>query len=362
MKEARNLVTQERKLTPEEVVGNLKKLFTFEAGRPVRIIDDEHQKRREDALLEIDSCEFEKGHVYARLLVDLEAIENAVDSDIADREARSVGYDGQTSSFFLFGKKGTRIPLTRGELMSDGRWGVKYRLDKSVPRETRTEYAIKDATDTLSHLHNLQIALNESTRGENDFDEEAYTEVLKRERAKENIEGGLDNGGLAEMVVLSLLERLSLDNNLPFTVQETDPYQDIKGKIDFIIHFKAGHNRGAKVNQSETVRDIGIQLTESVNLQALERKQGQIDRATKRRESSITDVVLVSIPLKDMQKLHKDWQVESKKKTPGGPDKLLSRGQQETILRGILQKLPPGVMTEQEIRNIFEIKSQSLAA
>lgn len=355
--------------TPEALIANelreLRYTYKYEEGRPVEINDniEGHREVRNIALEQIAELEKEKDAVMAwlgRTLIGVERGDDTIESRKLD--ARSVGYDENTKSLFVFVKKGERIEITQGELLSDGRWAIEYRLNSSVPKELRLKYYRKEAERALDHLHNQQIAWNESTRGENDFDEDAYRSILDREQAKFDHKELLDNGGLAEMVVSSLLERLSIDSGLDISIRETDPYQDVKGKIDLIIHFEKGHTRGARVEQSGG-KDIGIQLTTSANEKLLTHKQQQIGRAIRRRESTINDVVLVSIPLQDLQNLHKRWQTESKKKLPGGLDKLLSSNQQEQIIRGIFAKLPPGIISEKDIERMLEgSKQYSLAA
>jgi hypothetical protein len=253
----------------------------------------------------------------------------------------------ENGQYFAERRNGKLMPITRGELLTDGEWGVSYGMDSAVDVPTRLGYLKAKARRALRDLYNLQILLQESGSGlTHEFKRQAY------ERMRHDREAGvLHPGHIAEKMVRNFLTKLSIDHEIDFEIIEADVFQDVDQKIDFVIHRKS-HRRGISVVTDESEKSVGIQFTTSQDVNTLEHKQHQLDTAKRHlRRAQVDDIVLVSMPISEFMTAYSDWQ---KDKTPGGPDKLWP----EEIRAQIFHEVMKGVFTPDEIEQEWAVISE----
>lgn len=248
----------------------------------------------------------------------------------------------------VFEKNGTLLcqteqgekAVTLGELLTDGDWDLAYHLDpESVPRAVRKKYFIEQAKREIMELLDRQIATQESqSEYVHEFKQEGYIRMVSQENQEQS-------GVYAERMVKNLLKKIAIDQDLDFEIIEADAYQDMELKIDFIIRRKAAA-RGVDVQTSDDDR-IGIQFTSTNAPEVIQKKENQIRQAKKklRPEERIRDIALVSIPMREIQALMREWK---KNQTPGGPDKLWI----DPVKAEIFKKLTQNLLSQEEIDTI----------
>ncbi|MBU0613687.1 hypothetical protein KJ766_00160 [Patescibacteria group bacterium] len=227
-------------------------------------------------------------------------------------------------------------PITFGELMTDGVWGIDYQIDpETVDRMTRKQYLVQSAKFDLLYFLDSQIILEEIESCPDSGKREAYESVAASRES-----GIVEQGILAEKMVQNFLVKLQYDLDADFTILTADIYQDVSQKIDFIIQ-RSSRNRGVKAVEEERV---GIQFTTDDRPGTKHRKQKQITRVLENLdEVEIDDLVLVSVPLRETRQYFDRWICDGRQ--AGGPDKLWSLQIKNQILRGLLSRF----FTEEEI-------------
>ncbi len=261
-------------------------------------------------------------------------------------EGKTVYWD-DAKGYFLRGKKNEgEIPITKGEIMTDGMWGVSYRIDSSVERGFAKRFFVETARRELFDLLDEQVALTEADSDVNrGSGNDAAYEAFRRRQEKNEDES---NGILAERMTESYLLKLSYDHEVPFEVHHADPEMDVEDKIDFILSIR-GYNRGVDVN-------VGIQFTTSVSSATIRHKEKQIEQVNKRlhaeKGSPVQDVILVTIPLRETKEVFNTWN-SAKQKHPGGPDALWSIDTKRAVFEGVLQKLH-NLVPPDEIASLWE--------
>lgn len=285
-----------------------------------------------------------KQKVMARLKERLAEMDNPFKKESLAEGAIQVNYqDGHLI--------GNGQEVTLGELLTDGDWGLDYHLDpNSVPRSIRKKYFIEQARREIMDLLDRQIVVNES---QSDFGDsgkkKGYTEMVKSENKEQT-------GVAAEKMVKNLLKKIAIDQDLDFEIIDADAYQDMELKIDFIIRRKA-NARGVDVQTGDEER-IGIQFTSTDAPQIIQKKENQIRQAKRKLtpEERIRDIALVSIPLREIQSMLRDWQ---RQKSPGGPDKLWRASTKAEIFKKVMQDF----LSPEEITEVIEkIESKRAAA
>jgi hypothetical protein len=249
--------------------------------------------------------------------------------------------------YWLKGKDKKKVTL--GELVTDGDWGMKYSLDaQSIPRTVRKRFLIEQAKRELQDYLDNQIIVNESSsKFVDEKKRSTYSRILEDKQHKTREQTGL----IAEKMVKNFLKKLSIDFGLDYKIINIDVYQDVSQKIDFIIKRKV-KERGVKIEDNKN--GLGIQFTINDNRQgAIDHKKQQIERAKRelQPEDKIEDIVLVSIPMRDIKDKYKEW---SEKKFVGGPDKLWSTKDKEAIFRGIMNKFLTPEEIEEHCNKLFK--------
>lgn len=241
----------------------------------------------------------------------------------------------EEGKFIVTTPEGVRT-ITKGELLTDHEWDMEYTFDPSVSIHDVRSYYFSRLKSDLREKLDRQIITDEVANQRGDtFKQHAYTEIGK------TIENGNEQQGvIAEKMVRNFLKKIAIDHNADFEIIEANAYQDVEQKVDFIIHRKTNDKlRGARVTESESAADIGVQFT--INTDKTELKEKQVSKA-KRRADNFDDIVLVTLPANDASVMYKRW---IHNKTPGGPEKLWNTQVQEAIFRGVMAK----VYSEEEI-------------
>lgn len=238
------------------------------------------------------------------------------------------------SGFVVTDQTGVSQSITLGEIMTDYEWGLEYTFDSSVNIHDIRKYYFSKLKAGLSDKLDEQIIISELAYEDgDDLKKVAYRSIQDTETDTEK------QGVIAERMVKSFLKRLSIDTDADFEILDASVYQDVEQKIDFIIHRKSKpHERGVHVTESSRV-DVGIQFTTAFS--KTDKKERQI-RRSKRNLEEVDDLVLVAIPAYDASVLYRKWKEH---KTSGGPHKRWGKTIQETIFRGVMDK----VLTKEEI-------------
>jgi hypothetical protein len=312
--------------TPEDEKELLAGLDGYiEAAVEIRRSNPEAQER-------IFALQKKKQEIMARLKEDIRDLERRDVYPQKRPNARWASYneDGR------FSVKGVRDSITLGEIMTDGEWGLSYNLDPdSIPRRVREKYLVEQAKHDLRELLGEQTIIDElasATTGEG-------PKTAYRGRREE---GSEKRGGMiAEKMVRNFLKKLSYDYAVGFEVEEADMFQDVTQHIDFIIHRKS-HHRGVGVEESAEAEDIGVQFTMNDDIEKQKLKNAQLERTRKSARGFVDDVVLVTMPFREVFNAHNVWK---KMRQPGGPDKLWDATTKEKIFRGVMQ----GIFTKDEM-------------
>ncbi|MDD5726242.1 MAG: hypothetical protein PHC53_02405 [Patescibacteria group bacterium] len=265
-----------------------------------------------------------KQKVMAKLKEQLAEIDNPFEKEATVEGASRITYqDGQ---LFCGGRE-----ITLGELLTDGEWGLDYHLDPaSVPRVIRKKYFIEQARREIMELLDRQIVTNESqSESVDELKKEGYIRMIAQENQEQS-------GKYAERMVKNLLKKIAIDQGLDIEISDADAYQDMELKIDFIIKRKMAA-RGVNVETNDEDR-IGIQFTSTDSPEIVQKKERQIRRAKMRLapEERIRDIALISIPLREVQTLMREW---NRRKQPGGPDKLWRQSTRADIFSKVMRDL-----------------------
>lgn len=255
--------------------------------------------------------------------------------------ARRIMFDGK--GYVWERSDGTREPVSLGALLTDGVWDVNYILDpETVPRNTRKHFFIEKARRLLQRELDKQIAIDQQQSStSNPRNRQGYSGLVKDREVLGT------EGHLAERMVFSYLNKLSIDEEVPFTIEASNVYEDIELKIDFIIKVKA-RKRGVSVEgleEEEEGRTVGVQFTIASRRS---RKLGKLQKAKEKAKESgskVEDIILVKVPLKRLNSLFARWSVN---KPPGGPDKLWDVEIRQKILKGVLK----GLLDQEEVEGI----------
>lgn len=276
---------------------------------------------------EIFALQEAKASIMQKLHEDLEALDHPEVHPIQEKGSYFVKYDKGK----LYSKS---IEITKGMLMTDGEWDIRYHLDPSVPLELREEYLIEEAKRRIRALYDRQIIEDQiGSKRTDEGKKSAYTAFKEEAATREQV-----GGWVAERLVKTFLKRIAIDYDLDLDLIETDVYEDVEHKIDFAIRFKS-RARGVDTEAREKDQEKGIQFTLSKNPEALRHKQQQIDKVLARNKTkkdlAVEDIVLVSLPLNAVQALLDSW--HKAKSPPGGPAEYFTPQEKQFIFNGVLR-------------------------
>jgi len=253
---------------------------------------------------------------------------------------RTVHWDAESGVGYLTAKDGTLFPVTAGELITDGAWGVSYKLSADVPRDIKRDFVLAEAKRRISEILDDEIGKRkkDSIRNE-EFDN------LNTKNDDGSFRPGV-SGFVAEKLAETFLEKNITDSRLPFRIEKADYYEDTKRKIDLVLHVLE-HFRGVNIEGVEQ-KDIGIQLTVGHHPAYKKRQITNIKRHIEDSTVHIDDIVLVKLPLKNCLDLYEKWKAAGM--LPGGPTKLWNTEQKEIVFRGVLK----GMVPENKINEMWE--------
>jgi hypothetical protein len=256
----------------------------------------------------------------------------------SDAKTLSMNSDGE---YQMFLKGGEAITLSKGEVLSASEWGFWWKFDDSVPREDQTAIMSKQVRNFIAAEYDRQLIEYGSV--------DTLSDERKRETYRAIKERNLDlntmpAGIMAEKMTTSLLIKQMHDNpSLSFRIKSVDVYEDVEHKIDFILELK-DHVRGVKVDEPHS---FGIQFT--LNPDATAKKEQQIDRVRRNsiHETEVDDIMLITMPLTDIQEKYRTWSGAAKGKLdPRGPDYLWSEETKQAIINGLLKRIESSHHTE----------------
>lgn len=309
-----------------------------------------HDSEGQDNILELQR---KKQAIMETLRQDLSNIDNPEEHIEKQKQRRRAWIEN--GQMYSEDQDGHKEIITRGELLTDGDWGIKYSLDvNTIPRHLRKKYLVEEAKHQLRDLLDQQIAFNQESFGR----DSRKTEIYRKNRERLASDQETKQAGLiAEKLVKNFLKKLSYDYNLDFKVLETDIYQDVEEKIDFLI-LRSPHLRNVNIepleqpnedHQSEQFRELGIQFTINPHEDVLKRKREQLAKRKQfyqAQEKYLEDIVLVQINMRDVVNIFNHWQ---EKKQAGGPDKLLDKTVKQKIFFEVLQ----GIFSEAELQEAW---------
>ncbi len=261
-------------------------------------------------------------------------------SGFTSGEKRMVGHwNEEKRSGTITLPSGETAVVTPGDLMTDGVWGVSYKLDKDVPRIIKKEYVITEAKRYLMDVLANQIGHRKpgSLPRRAEF-EKPY------------------DGFIAEKLVETFIEKIAINSDLPIELEEVDLDEDMKRANDFVLHVPKYNKTGEEIGTEK--KDIGVQLTISTNESNIRNKQNQKMKAKNFTGYTIhlDDIVLVNVPLKNCVDTYDLWLKNGMR--PGGPAELWENEQKELIFRTVLKEIIP----EEKINEMWEkTKDKTLA-
>ena len=301
-----------------------------------------------NAIDDITEWQEEKQDVMKTLKHNLHAIDDASYSLLEKAGAQTVTYNNENGMYNVRTSDGATVPITLGALMTDGTWSISYKLDKSVPRQVRKEYLVKEARSKLSELYDRQIIKHEGYRINDNEERGDYERDTLKINAFRNIDQTYEDremqaGFIAEKMVKSFLNQLAIDSQLDFEIVDVPFDLDMYYKIDFFVR-RTNHARGVGIETFETLEERahpkeqrGIQFTINETTKTLEKKEKQIERVKNalRPEDHIDDIVLISFPRDEIMKAYEKWQ--RKGQPTGGPTAFLEDYIKIDLLSNVLK-------------------------
>jgi len=295
---------------------------------------------------EIYNLQNKKQEIMRRLKEQLSCLDDPECRFERMENERLARFDEAVNGFKYEDDNGNERVASFGDLVTDIDWGIRYFLSKDSPRRLIKRYLVESAKYELRELLDLQIIKSEVG---GDIAHEARQRAYRAVEEERASGVAKERWGLiSETIVKNLLKKFSIDKNLPFEVKESDIFQDVEQKIDFIIHRKE-KARGVNVETDERTQDVGIQF--SVSPRVAGKKKHQIEKSKRRLKEQgerIQDIVLVIFPLTIAHTLKEKWIKNGK--IAGGPGKFLRR----KVAKKLFSELLRNILTKDEINNSWQ--------
>jgi hypothetical protein len=143
-------------------------------------------------------------------------------------ERRVLSKDGQ---LLYQPESGFPVPITAGELLTEGEWGNEYWLDPAtVPPELRRKYLEARFSHKVALIRDREIVEEKLDNPLLDLAKRKAYEAI-RIRLQE---GALSDGELAEQMVHSFIEQVSIDvKGAGFSVLRASASDDVELHVDF---------------------------------------------------------------------------------------------------------------------------------
>ena len=237
--------------------------------------------------------------------------------------------------------------ITLGDLLTGEDWGLNYNLDpETVPRNIRKKYVIEKAKSELRELTNWQIYFDHAFSDNTHLDlKVAYYGAMKTEHPPLGI--------VLEKMVRTYMKKMAINHNLNYSIQESDIFQDVVQKIDFIIHLKE-HRRGVRFEESHSSdeHNIGIQFTTNTNEDKISFKERQIERSRRQLSNTdevdeVEDIVLAVLFVEESSQLSQAYLNWKKSNLQQTPDAYLPEAIKEYLFKKLLGDT--GHMTNEEV-------------
>ncbi|OGL70103.1 hypothetical protein A3B32_03240 [Candidatus Uhrbacteria bacterium RIFCSPLOWO2_01_FULL_53_9] len=163
---------------------------------------------------------------------------------------------------------------------------MTYAIDKETfPRRLAKRYLVERAKNQLRSLLDEQISISESSSGlASEKKRKAYYNTLTSRKRRMNSE---QFGITAEREAITFLKRISIDYSLPFQVSPVDLFDDIRNRIDFVVHV-------LDADRVNTAHNIGVQYT--VSEKSAVRKRAYAAMSRVELQDRLDDVVVVVHP------------------------------------------------------------------
>jgi len=323
---------------PEDVEKEIEKFYK-EGTLPEGTGEDVYKLQKEKREI-VDEL-----HRKLRAVDDGEAV-----TGFTEGEKREVWWNEKTGKASIKLPNGKWVLATAGDIVTDGEWGLSYKLDKDVPRDIKKKFVVAEARRKVLELADEQIERAEMVREPEPGRRRDVVNAIYR-RMLESKERGNQDGVIAEKMIRTFFEKLITDAKLPIGFEAVDVYEDVERKIDFVICVPR-RARGIGVEDPEEREDIGIQFTLNDSPETQERKMKQIAHSKSshvKDRLEVDDIVLVTLPLRSLHASLDDWRDQGEK--PGGPMQSWSETRKEDIFRGVLKGLVP----EKEITEMWKI-------
>lgn len=290
-----------------------------------------------------------KRRINAELNEELDAIREGRPSPHVEKGAARVFATADGGFTVQHGQ--TELHLTEGDLLTNGEWGIEYSLDPvHVPPRVREAYVVEHAKRKVRELVDRQILTLENARAPKTSESSGWKGNVWQRLAKANAEQA--PGRIAERMVRTYLKKAAIDFHLPYTILESDLYQDCLDKIDFIVHVTdTGHTRGVDVQEGEKKeRDIVVQFT--MNTAKVEdEKRREIQSAPLRERlqaQGVDDAIVVRVP---MGRVSDDYGRWSDTNHALGPTAYWTNRERHEVLTAVLQN----ILDDEELQRASEL-------
>lgn len=293
----------------------------------------------------IFELQIEKQRIMGKLKQDLAQLDNPFYNPEIPSDAQRIEF--QQGQLITHDAIGNAFPLTLGDLLYDGEWGIKYACDpESVPRNIQKRFLIEDAKRRIRKILDQQI-VKDALASTQVPDERKESYVWFSENAKREHEPGW----IAERMVENVVRKACVNQGYDIHLTPATAFEDVMEKIDFIADRKT-HAAGVDVESEESGTErVGIQFTIS---QKAYGKTAKIEKAKQvykdlLEKRKISDIILVKLQIKGAQQKYLDWKHAGM--PPGGPEKLLS----PLVRRKILKYIMSPLYEAQEIEDLLNL-------
>ncbi len=342
-----NFLTQTSQDAPEDHA-SIKRNVTQESRDTIQKIQMEKQEF-------VDKLRAWRSKFFGKSLDDESDIESLYGNRTLEQAA-----DG---SYCTYLRGGQKVVLSRGEVFAAREWGIFWRLDDSIDKHDQQAIMAHQMRSLVENAYNKQLLeFGRVNKLSDDRKRDTYAQLQDIPIQLEN----RGDGFLAEKIVISLLKQLEHDSTLSIRVEAADVYEDVENKIDFIVTIES-RRRGVEIDEQSS--HIGVQLTMRTDTSKVQEKEKQIRASKQRGDADVDDIVLLSLPLKEVRSLFNTWRYNkdgSKKSEkaldPRGPNCFMSQELKESIVGALMSKLPENVRQRLSAENHNEQGEMRFAA